>query len=171
MDFSTFETERLLLRPTQVEDAEFIFKLMTMPKWLQFIGDRDIKTTADAQKYIEDRMLPQLHKLGFGNYTVIRKEDNVKLGTSGLYDREGCEGVDIGFAFLPKFEGNGYAYESSKFLVDYALNELAYQSVKGITDKENRSSQKLLEKLGLSFTKFTVLPNETEAVMLYLKSK
>ncbi|MEO9532940.1 MAG: GNAT family N-acetyltransferase [Crocinitomicaceae bacterium] len=169
MEFKTFETERLILRPTQIEDADFIFELMTMPKWIRFIGDRGIKNTKDAEQYIEERMLPQLHKLGFGNYTVIRKSDHEKLGTSGLYDREGLEGLDIGFAFLERFEGQGYAYESSKVLVDYTFNSLNYKLIKGITDKENKSSQRLLEKLGLNFHKFVVLPDETEEVMLFQK--
>lgn len=171
MQYKIFETERLILRPTGLEDAEFIYELMTMPKWIQFIGDRNIKNSEDAKRYIEDRMLPQLHKLGFGNYTVIRKSDNAKLGTSGLYDRDGLEGVDIGFAFLEKYEGQGYAYESSNVLVNYAFDELGYASIKGVTDKENISSQKLLEKLGLGFQKLTILPKETEEVMLYQLKK
>lgn len=45
--------------------------------------------------------------------TVIRKLDNVKIGTCGLYDREGIDGVDIGFAFLPEYEKKGFAFENA----------------------------------------------------------
>ena len=73
-----FETDRLLLRPTLVEDAEFILRLMNTPKWLKYIGDRQVRSVPDAEKYIKTKMQPQLDRLGFSNYTVIRKSDQKK---------------------------------------------------------------------------------------------
>ena len=32
--YKTFETERLQLKPTAEEDAEFIFELFNTPKWI-----------------------------------------------------------------------------------------------------------------------------------------
>ncbi|MGA8855003.1 MAG: GNAT family N-acetyltransferase, partial [Christiangramia sp.] len=89
-----FETERLTIRPTALEDATFIFELFNSPKWLQFIGDRKIRSVENAKNYISERMHPQLQKLGFSNYTIIRKSDNLKIGTCGLYDREVLNGID-----------------------------------------------------------------------------
>lgn len=99
-----FETERLFLRPTSDADAKFIFALMNNPTWIQHIGDRNITSFESAKDYILSRMLPQLGKLGYGNYTITRKTDNLKIGSCGLYDREGLDGIDIGFALLPEFE-------------------------------------------------------------------
>ena len=96
-----FETERLFIRPTSLEDAPFIFELLNPPKWKKFIGDRNIHSIKDAEAYIENKMLPQLEKLGYTNNTVIRKFDRQKIGSCGLYNREGIEGVDIGFSLLP----------------------------------------------------------------------
>ncbi|HSO86523.1 MAG TPA: GNAT family N-acetyltransferase, partial [Draconibacterium sp.] len=64
-------------------------------------------TEEDAKQYIKNKIRPQLEKLGFANYTLIRKSDGLKIGSCGLYDREGVEGIDIGFALLPAFEGLG----------------------------------------------------------------
>jgi len=98
-----FETDRLLLRPTSTADAEFIMELMNTPKWIEFIGDRNVKTLEGAKAYIANKMMPQLQRLGYSNFTIIRKSDDVKIGTCGLFDREGLEGIDIGFAFLPHY--------------------------------------------------------------------
>lgn len=76
-----FETKRLLLKPAVIEYAEFYLKLLNAPKWLQNIGDRNVKTIKDASVYITEKMTPQLAQLGFSNYTVIRKSDNIKLGS------------------------------------------------------------------------------------------
>ncbi|MEZ5008622.1 MAG: GNAT family N-acetyltransferase [Chitinophagales bacterium] len=100
----TFETERLIIRPTNESDAAFLMELLNTPKWIQNIGNRNINNLEDAKVYIQTKCTPQFERLGYGNYTVVRKSDQVKLGTCGLYDREGLEGIDIGFAFLPQYE-------------------------------------------------------------------
>src|SRR5690606_1648345 len=104
-------------------------------------------------------------KLGFGNYTIIRKEDQVKIGTCGLYTREDVEGVDIGFVFLPDYEKKGYAFESADFVKKLAIEKFGINHIYAYTTKNNFSSQKLLEKLGLTHTKMTYLPNDPEELM------
>lgn len=162
-----FETERLLIRPTNTEDAEFIFELLNTPKWLKYIGNRELNTIKDAEAYIENKMLPQLKLLGFSNNTVIRKADNLKIGTCGLYNRAGLEGVDIGFAFLPEYEKQGYAFEATNQLKEKALNELGLTEISGITTKDNIDSHKLLEKLGLTLAGTINLPNDDEELLLF----
>lgn len=165
--YKSFETERLILKPTSEEDAPFVFELLNTPKWIQYIGDRNVHSVEDAKEYIKTRMQHQLEKLGYSNYTVIRKSDGVKLGICGLYDREGLEGIDIGFAFLPEHERNGYAFESANKLKRAGVEEFGISQIKAITTKDNIASQKLLERLGLQFKKTVLLPNEDEELLLY----
>ena len=143
----SFETERLILKLTTAEDASFMLALVNSPKWLANIGDRKVRTLEDATKYIAERITPQFERLGYANYTVVRKEDGAKMGVCGIYDREGLEGVDIGFAFLPEYERMGYAYESSLKIRDIAFSTFGITKMSGITIKTNIASQKLLEKL------------------------
>lgn len=166
-EYLAFETERLIIRPTTEIDAAFILELMNSPKWIQNIGDRKLNTIEDAAAYIKNKMLPQLEKLGYSNYTVVRKSDGAKLGTCGLYDREGLEGLDIGFAFLPQFERKGYAFESANSLMEAAKTDFEITLISGITTRENVGSQKLLEKLGLVFQKMIRIPNDDEDLMLF----
>lgn len=163
----TFETERLIIKPTTEEDAKFILKLFNTPKWIEFIGDRKLSTLNDAKNYIKTKMTPQFERLGYGNYTIVRKHDGEKIGCCGLYDREGVEGIDIGFALLPDFEKMGYAYESVSKLKEMALNDFKLNQISGITSKHNKASQDLLIKIGLKFEKSTQLPNATEEIFLY----
>jgi len=163
----TFETDRLLLQPTTEEDALFLLELLNTPKWIKNIGDRNVYSIEDAKKYIADRITPQFEKLGYSNYTVIRKSDAIKIGCCGIYDREGIEGVDLGFAFLPQYEKKGYAYESSNKIKQVAIDLFEIKKMSAITLPQNTSSQKLLEKLGFSFIKIINIPNDTEDLMLY----
>jgi len=165
--FKSFETERLLLKPTSLEDASFIIELLNSPKWIEFIGDRNVHTKEEAKQYILEKMTPQLKKMGFANYTVIRKEDNIKMGTCGLYDREGLEGVDIGFAFLPEFENKGYGFESANKIKNIGFSIFGLTKIQAIIMQNNVASQKLIEKLGLTFKKLITIPNDSEVLMLY----
>lgn len=160
MEYKAFQTERLLIKPTSLEDAEFLLTLLNTPSWLQFIGDRYVKTLEDAKGYIRNRILPQFQELGYSNYTIMRKEDGTKVGTVGLYDREGVEGIDIGFALLPEYEGKGYAQEA-------AFTTFELLRLSAITTKNNEKSKKLLERLGFQSIGLIDLKNDGEALLLY----
>lgn len=167
MNYKTFETERLFLTPTTEKDGEFVFGLLNTPKWIRNIGNRNIRTIEEAKEYIRTKMTPQLERLGYSNYTVTRKSDGTKIGSCGLYDRKGLNGVDIGFAFLPEHEKKGYAFEASQVLKKAALEEFGLKKINAITAKDNVASQKLLEKLGMALHGTVRLPNEEEELFLY----
>lgn len=162
-----YETERLTLKPADLEDADFFLKLYNLPTFIRFIGDRNLRTNEDAEKYIENKFRPQIERLGFGNYVVIHKELNEKIGAVGIFEREGLDVLDIGFSFFPEFEGKGFAYESAFNLKEIAAADFGISKLSAITSKDNFSSQKLIEKLGLKFQKFVTLPDETEELMYY----
>ena len=165
--YQSFETERLLLKPMSKEDAPFLLELLNSPKWIKYVGDRNVHSIEEAASYIKIKMTPQLKRLGFSNYTVIRKTDHAKLGSCGLYDREGLEGVDIGFAFLPQYEKMGYAFESANKIKELAFSQFNLKQISAITTKENKDSQKLLEKLGLKYMKIINIPDDDEDLLLY----
>ena len=167
IQYHILKTERLLIRPTLEQDADLIYQLMNTPKFIKYVGDRNIYSIEDAATYIQNKMLPQLHSLGYSSYTLIKKTNGEKIGTCGLYNRDGIDGVDIGFGLLPQYEGLGYAYESSNRLMKAAFEEFEIEEIKAITLKENIRSQRLLEKLGLKIIGTTKLPNDNEELLLY----
>lgn len=165
--YTSLETKRLRLIPASKDFAPFALKLMNSPKWIEFIGQRNIHTVEDAEKYIEEKMLPQFERLGFGNYYVVEKFSGETLGACGLYTREGLESVDIGFAFLEEYEGKGFAYEAASKIMQEGIEQFGLTSICAITTPENKSSQKLIEKLGLRFKEIINLPDDPVDLMLY----
>jgi len=162
-----YETKRLLLKPTSEDDARFICKLFNSPAWLKFIGERKVYSPTEAEQYIKTKMTPQFENLGYGNYTIIRKSDNVKMGTCGLSDRKGLPCTDIGFAFLPEYGRKGYAHEAANKLKEVAFNQFKLKELCGITTTDNKLSQKLLLKLGFHYNGTIVLPGETNVLMCF----
>ena len=164
---NTYETERLILKPASLDDADFFLELYNMPSFIQYIGDRNLRTKTDAETYIENRFLPQIKKLGFGNYVVILKENEAKIGAVGIFEREGLEVLDIGFSFFEQYEGKGFAFESANKLKEVAKEEFGIEKISAITTKDNHSSQKLIQRLGLTFIKMVRLPEDTEELLYF----
>lgn len=149
-------TERLRLRHMTVDDAAFMLRLLNEPSWLRFIGDRGVKTLADAQSYILNGPVEMVNRLGFGFYIVELKDRAgpfSPVGICGLAKRPYLADVDIGFAFLPEFWGQGYAFEAAAAVLDLAHTRLGMRRVLATVRPGNQSSIKLLEKLGLRYEK------------------
>tara|TARA_B100001559_G_scaffold250687_1_gene214201 strand:+ start:119 stop:646 length:528 start_codon:yes stop_codon:yes gene_type:complete len=165
--YKSFTSERLIIRPTFEQDDKLIFHLMNTPKFIKYVGDRKISSVNDAKNYIKVKMLAQLYLMGYSSYTLINKSNGDKIGICGLYDRNGIDGIDIGFGILPHFERLGYAYESSSRLIKGAFEELEIEEIKAITNQDNISSKNLLKKLGFKLIGKTILPDEKEELLLF----
>lgn len=149
------------------EDKDFIFDLYNRPKFIQYIGNRNVNTAEDAENYILNRFVPQIERLGYGNYLLVTKDSNEKIGAVGIFEREGLDVVDIGYSLLEEFEGKGYAFEAAQKVKSIGMDEFGLAKISAIISKENLSSQKLIEKLGLKLKKFVTLPGETEELKYY----
>ena len=165
--YKTFQTKRLKIRPVTTEDAPFILELMNTPKWIKFIGDRNVKTVKEAEAYIKEKAFPQLKEHGYSNNVIIRKKDNIKLGTCGLYHREDRDDPDIGFAFLPAYEGKGFAFEAANQIMIIAKEDYGLKELSAYTLETNLGSRKLLERLGFSLKGIGNLPNNDEELLHY----
>lgn len=161
------DTARLRLRPLTAEDAPFIMELLNDPDWIRFIGDRNIRTLDDARAYIDQKVRAMYERHGVGSLMVELKDSGEGLGICGLIRREGLDHVDIGFAFLPRHRSKGYAYEAAAACIEHGRRVHGFKRVVAINSKDNESSARLLEKLGLRFESVVTMPNSTEELRLY----
>ena len=148
--YLSFESDRLYLRPTTEEDAALVLAIFTAPKALKFIGDRNLHNEEDAREYIRQRALTQLRERGYANYTLVTKETGTKVGVCGLYVRPDLELIDLGYALHPNHEGQGYAREASKRIMQAAKERFGQLKLSAITHGENTASIKVLEALGFA---------------------
>jgi len=144
--------------------------LVNEPAWKQYIGDRNVHTILDAEKYLEDNIIPSYKKFGFGFYIVQLKEDNSSIGMCGLIKRDWMDYVEIGYAFLAQYRGKGYAIESSIATKKHAKEKLAISKIAAITDVDNEKSSNLLNRLGLEFARLISYPGENKKCRLYLET-
>lgn len=156
------ETERLALREVTADDAEFILELLNDPGWVRSLGDKGFRTVEAVTEYIAERYTASYEKFGFGFYRVALRDSDTPVGLCGLIKRDSLEDVDIGFGFMEKFWGKGYAAESAAAMLDHARNTLGIERVIAITSPTNDASAKVLEKIGLKFEKMINMPEYGE---------
>ncbi|HKO61162.1 MAG TPA: GNAT family N-acetyltransferase [Pyrinomonadaceae bacterium] len=162
------ETDRLRLRRLAPADAPFISELVNEPSFLENIGDRNVRSEADAVRYIENGPMASYERHGFGLYKVELKQTAIPIGICGPLKRDTLEYPDIGFAFLPRFWGQGYALESASAVMDYAHGILGMTTIAAITTPTNERSIKLLHKLDFKFQSLTRLSEDEPPIKLFL---
>ena len=166
-EVKVLETEKLILRKFNENDAEFMLELFNSPGFLTFIGDRNLRTIEDAKDHIENKTIAAYRSDGFGMWLVELKDSGVAIGTCGLINREDIEGVDIGFATLPKYMGKGYTYESAREVLNYAYNKLKIEQVVAIVNANNIVSKSLLKKLGYVYSKSISMSDGAEVELMH----
>ncbi|HEY2071715.1 MAG TPA: GNAT family N-acetyltransferase [Rhizomicrobium sp.] len=164
------ETERLALRRLGRGDETFVLELLNSRGFLNNIGDRGVRTLDDAWGYISNSAIASYEKNGFGLYRTALKEDDVAIGICGLVKRDGLDEPDLGFAFLERFWGKGYAVESGGGVMRHARKDLGLKQILAITALENRGSIAVLEKLGFVFTKTIRLPAHNADSRLFVSN-
>jgi RimJ/RimL family protein N-acetyltransferase len=144
------QTERLILRELDLDDAAFILELLNEPAFLRFIGDKGVRTLDGARDYMRKGPIDSYGRHGFGLYAACLL-DGTPIGICGLVKRDGLNDADVGFAFLSRHCAKGYAAESASAVLAHARRVLRLPRIVAITAPENRGSIAVLEKIGLKF--------------------
>ena|SRR5271157_178649 len=160
-------TPRLLLRHATYEDAAFLLELMNEPSYIDNIGDRGVRTVADAIHYIEGKYLASYVRHGFGSFVVELREGSCPIGICGLVKRDALDGPDLGFAYLRRFWSKGFAAEAASATLEYARRTLLLRCVYGVVSPKNSRSIRLLERLGFRHARSLKLPGLASEAELY----
>lgn len=161
------ETNRLILRRFTEADSAFILELLNEPSWKRYIGDRGIDSLEAARHYIETGPIASYERHGFGLYAIEQKADSTLVGMCGLIKRDGLDDVDIGFALLSRFEGQGMASEAAAATLVHSRDTLGLSRVVAITSIDNERSARLLERLGMRFEGMVRLSEDAKQLRLY----
>lgn len=150
------EPERLRLRELRNSDLEGMYELDSNPNVHKYLGNKPIKTKAEAQKIL-DSVIQQYTERGIGRFAVIEKASGDFIGWSGLrlnteYNMNGfTKYYDVGYRLIERFWGKGYATESGKASVDYAFNTMKLPELYATTEISNQASHYALLKIGLQY--------------------
>lgn len=104
---------------------------------------------------------------GYGLNRVDLKDSGIAIGICGLVRREGLDVPDIGFAFLPAYWAQGYAFESASAIMRHAREALGIARIVAIAAVDNHGSTNVLKKLGLKYESTIRLPGIDGDSMLF----
>lgn len=144
------QTQRLILRPFEAQDASGLFDLNNDPEVLRYTGDVAFENLEAAEEFVRNYTVFADTKMG--RWAVLKADSGEFVGWCGLKPHD--EGyVDVGFRFLRKEWSKGYATESAIAMLDYGFEELNLNLIVGRVAAENLASVRVLEKLGMQYWK------------------
>jgi len=161
------ETGRLVLTQLAERDAEFIRGLLNEPCFLRYIGDRGVRTTEDARRYIQDGPVASYARYGYGLLRVGLKADDTPIGICGVLKRDTLPEPDLGFSLLPAYWSKGYAHEAADAVMRQARGALGVGRILAITSVDNELSIRLLGKLGFRFERMLLLGDDPTELRLF----
>ncbi len=150
------ETERLYLKPMTLEMVEFLIKRDN--EKVESLGFKlgngwPTEDTMDILPIIKKRLKEENDPTGFEDWMVIKKESNEVIGDIGFKDKPNILGeVEIGYGFIEEERGKSYGFESLKAMINWAFNQEGVRCVKAECLIENKSSARILEKVGMKET-------------------
>lgn len=156
MSSPIFETPRLSIRLLRMEDFPPFFEMQGNPKVHIYTGS-SADDEATAKKDLE-HCIACYSKADndWWIWAIERKSDGEFVGTCAVVPCD-CEvtgeGMEIGYRFLEKYWGNGYASEICDPLIDHALGEMQLPWIFAQVDILNKPSVKILERSQLEFVK------------------
>lgn len=159
---TTLETERLVLRPPEPEDAEPLAPMYADPEVMRYLGEGRTLTHEETERSVL-RLIEGWKADGYGLFTTVRKEDDAVIGRVGLIvwnpetwqtvraDAEGPKELEVGYTIGRQYWGNGYATEAAAASRDYALDELGARRLIALIIHGNDASENVARKLGFEY--------------------
>lgn len=145
-------TERLTLREWAPDDGDRFYNIMNTPAVMRHLGGVQDRATWEAAL---DRILGFQRQYGHTFWIVERREDGQLIGFCGL-KRVNAEGTDlvgefeVGWRLRESAWGHGYAKEAAIAALDLGFGRFAAPRIVALTIPANRSSQGLMERLGMT---------------------
>jgi RimJ/RimL family protein N-acetyltransferase len=145
--------------------------LVNDPAFIEHIGDKGIRSLEEARAALLSGPVAMQEERGHSLYMVELKDDkapdgHVPIGMCGLIKRDTLDGIDIGYAYLPAWRGQGYAHEAAQAVLAHAP-ALGIARLLAIVSPANEASNGLLRKLGMRFERFTHLVPDGPGTNVY----
>jgi len=168
----TFETPRLILRLPSTDDIDALDEMDSDPEVMRHIGDGAVhprpKTETAA---IVARAKHRWDEQGYGLLSATFRESGEFLGWVTLavpeFLPEVLPAVEIGWRFLRRHWGHGYATEAARPLLGYGLTTCGLERIISIRHVDNVASQRVMDKLGLRFDREELVPGTGQPVAVH----
>ena len=143
------ETPRLYLREFTPDDLDELYRIYSDSEVMKYLSEgvrNREETAADLFGIIAD-----WEKHAFGLWAVVNKENNQLIGDGGLRFLGKTSEVEVGYVLAKAYWGKGLAAEVAAASINYGFEVLKREKIVAIADTENRSSRRVMEKVGMKY--------------------
>lgn len=150
MNIPTLTTARLVLRGFTEDDVDPLYRILSDADALRYFPDPRPPSRERVQKIISNQ-LQHWEEHRYGWWALEPRSNEELIGWSGLQFIPETAEVEVGYLLGQPFWGQGLATEAAQACVQYGFEQLGLETIVGIVHPENVASQRVIEKLGLSF--------------------
>jgi RimJ/RimL family protein N-acetyltransferase len=150
------ETDRLILRPFTLDDAEVMFIMDSNPNVHKYLWNKPVQNITEIYPVIES-LQKQYVTNKIGRFATFLKEDGQFIGWTGIkfindhIENGNTNFYDYGYRLDERFWNKGYATEATKFWLEYGFNQMQIQEMNAYTHAQNGASNHILSKCGMQF--------------------
>ena len=163
------ETERLIVRNFETSDLDALASLFGSPDVMRFSDG--VKSIQWVQDWLSQCIEDADPNIGAAPWAVDEKYGSDTIGYCGLFyfpDVCGQAEIEIGFRFLRRCWGHGFATEAVCAVRDHAFRVMNIPRLIAIVDPQNSASINVAEKAGFSYEKDVMLEGYTYADRVYV---
>ena len=148
------ETRRLILRHLVLSDLDDLFHIYCIPDVVTYVPDAPRnydETRAELEWFMNG--YPKRPELGL--WATIHKETGRFIGRCGLLPStiDGQDEVEVAFLISKSYWGQGLGTEAARAILNYGFEKLNLPRLICLIDKNNISSIRIAEKIGMVFEK------------------
>ena len=146
------ETDRLLLRPILLSDAQSLYEIVSDKDVLNYLAGLPEYTGVEmAVDYISGKLEKKYKNKDFYDWAVVLKSENKMIGRISIYKQDDYRRMaDLVWCLNPAYRGNGYISEGVKAVINH-LFEIGFERIEAFADVENKASTKVMAKVGMQY--------------------
>lgn len=146
-EYRVIESERLVLRPLELEDAQAMNQYASDPETTYFV----FGTHKDLAQTKHDLAFYFL-KEPLGKYAIVEKESNRMIGTIDYHSiNEATKAAELGYTLHKDYWGKGYMSEACETLIKVGFEKIGFNYLCAMHDVRNPASGRVMEKAGLHY--------------------
>lgn len=146
------ETPRLILRHLVMDDLDELFRLYRDPEIRRYFPE-GVQTREETREELEWHMHGHPTHPEMGLWATIHKQTGSFIGRCGLlpWEIDGNPEIEIAYLLDKSFWGQGLATEAADHVMRYGFERLGFARLICLIDPENYASQRVAERIGMTF--------------------
>jgi len=165
MEIPVLETNKLILRPLSIDDAESVFVWASderVTKYMPYL-------TYSSIDYVRKWLTTLQSENETNNFGFVYKENNLLIGSGDIGYNSNKSSWDFGYNIRYDYWNRGLASEAAKGMMKFAYDNFGAKDFSANHAVDNPASGRVMEKCGLKFHHFGEYSKFDESVTFKAK--